>query len=169
MTFYIENETDAEFAFDPREVISAVAEGVLRSEGCPAEEVCVNVLLTDSEGIRAYNRDYRDIDRETDVLSFPNVEYDTPADFSYVTEHPEDCMDPDTGELVLGDVILNVDRVRSQAKEYNHSERREMAFLVAHSLLHLCGYDHMEDAERLVMEEKQEAVLQKLGITRDSE
>jgi probable rRNA maturation factor len=103
------------------------------------------------------------------VLSFPNVEYDTPADFSYVTEHPEDCMDPDTGELVLGDVILNVDRVRSQAKEYNHSERREMAFLVAHSLLHLCGYDHMEDAERLVMEEKQEAVLQKLGITRDSE
>ena len=169
MTFYIENETDAEFAFDPQEVISAVAEGVLRSEGCPAEEVCVNVLLTDSEGIRAYNRDYRDIDRETDVLSFPNVEYDTPADFSYVTEHPEDCMYPDTGELVLGDVILNVDRVRSQAKEYNHSERREMAFLVAHSLLHLCGYDHVEDAERLVMEEKQEAVLQKLGITRDSE
>ncbi len=77
-----------------------------------------------------------------------------------------DCFDPDSGELILGDIILSVDRIRSQAQEYGHSMLREFAFLTAHSMFHLCGYDHMEESEAAVMEQKQEAVLTKLGITR---
>ena len=75
--------------------------------------------------------------------------------------------DPDTGELILGDFIISVDRVRDQAESYGHSRKREFAFLVAHSMLHLCGYDHMEPEEAEVMEAKQEQVLASLGITRD--
>ena len=78
-----------------------------------------------------------------------------------------DYFDPDTGELILGDIIISVDRVKEQAESYGHSQKREFAFLVAHSMLHLCGYDHMEEDEAKVMEAKQEQVLASLGITRD--
>lgn len=78
-----------------------------------------------------------------------------------------DCFDPDSGELILGDIILSVERIAGQAEEYGHSLRRELAFLVAHSMLHLCGYDHMEPEEAAVMEQKQEQVLTSLGITRE--
>jgi probable rRNA maturation factor len=75
-----------------------------------------------------------------------------PSDFSFVDEDPADCLDPETGNLVLGDIVINTKRVRSQAAEYGHSEKREFAFLVAHSTLHLCGYDHMTEEEAGVME-----------------
>ncbi len=77
-----------------------------------------------------------------------------------------DCFDPDSGELLLGDIILSVDRIREQAKEYGHSLLREFAFLTAHSMFHLCGYDHMAQEEAALMEKKQEDVLQRLNITR---
>lgn len=165
MTSYIENETDAVFSFDPREVADLVAARVLETEGCPYE-VQINILLTDNAGIRAYNAQYRQTDRETDVLSFPNIEYETPADFDRLEETPADYFDPDSGELILGDIILSVDKVREQAASYGHSEKREFAFLITHSMLHLCGYDHMQEDEALRMEAKQEAVLDGLGITR---
>ena len=78
-----------------------------------------------------------------------------------------DLLDPDTGKIMFGDIVINEDRVRSQAEDYGHSIKREFAFLVAHSMLHLCGYDHMEEEEAKVMEKKQEDVLGELGITRD--
>lgn len=165
MTFYVENETEVTYPFDVEQTVEAVAEAVLRAEGCPYQ-VQLNVLLTDNEGIREFNREYRRIDRETDVLSFPNVEYDIPGNFQIRQEQEADCFDPDSGELILGDIILSVDRIASQAEEYGHSQRRELAFLVAHSMLHLCGYDHMEPEEAAVMEQKQEQVLTSLGITR---
>ena len=90
-----------------------------------------------------------------------------PGDFSDAEEQEADCFDPDSGELVLGDIIVNAARVKEQAEAYGHSERREFAFLLAHSMYHLCGYDHMEAEEAAVMEEKQERVLQNLQITRD--
>ena len=121
-------------------------------ENCPYE-AAVNLLITDDAGIREYNKNYRDIDSETDVLSFPNLEFETPGDFSGVEERVADCFDPDSGELVLGDIILNVTRVKEQAAAYGHSELREYAFLIAHSLYHLCGYDHMEPEEAALMEE----------------
>ncbi len=79
----------------------------------------------------------------------------------------EDYFNPETGELMLGDIVISVDKVTEQAEKYGHSERRELAFLVAHSMLHLCGYDHMEDEERLVMEDKQEEILETEGVQRD--
>ena len=166
MTSYVENETEQSFSFSEKETLDRVMEAVLTTEGCPYEAT-VSLLLTDGAGIRQYNAQYRDIDAETDVLSFPNLEFESPGDFSVAETVEADCFDPDSGELVLGDIILSVERVKSQAKEYGHSELREFAFLVAHSLFHLCGYDHMEDKEAARMEEKQEAVLAALGITRD--
>ena len=165
MTFYVENETDETFSngensFPIEETVEQVATAVLDMEGCPYE-IQLNVLLTDNDGIHAYNKEYRKIDRETDVLSFPNLDFDEPGD------READYFDPDTGELILGDIIISVDRVKEQAESYGHSQKREFAFLVAHSMLHLCGYDHMEEDEAKVMEAKQEQVLASLGITRD--
>ncbi|MCR5756050.1 MAG: rRNA maturation RNase YbeY [Acetatifactor sp.] len=166
MTFYIENETERCFDFSVEDIVEKVANDVLETENCPYE-VQINVLLTDNNGIHAYNKEYRDIDRETDVLSFPNVDFTQPAQFFIPEEEEADYFDPDTGELILGDIIISVEKVYEQAENYGHSTKREFAFLVAHSMLHLCGYDHMEDEEAMIMEQKQEAVLQRLHITRD--
>lgn len=168
MTFYVENETAESFPFDTEETVRAVCTAVLEAEGCPYETQ-VNVVLTDNAGIREMNRTSRGIDRETDVLSFPNVDFQTSGVFDIDEDREADYFDPDTGELMLGDILISVDRVMEQAENYGHSLRREFAFLVAHSMLHLCGYDHMESAEAEVMEKKQEEILSGLGITRDAE
>lgn len=165
MTFYVENESERDFPFDIEELTAQVAEAVLDAENCPYEAE-VNVLITDNEGIRLYNREYRKIDRETDVLSFPNIPFETEADFGVVEDNEADYFQPDSGELILGDIILSADRIYSQAESYGHSVKREFAFLVAHSMLHLCGYDHEVPAEAEVMEQKQNDILNSLGITR---
>ena len=166
MTYFVENETEVTFTFDVEDIVKQVAEAVLDAEGCPYETQ-VNVLLTDNAGIHEFNKEYRGIDRETDVLSFPNLDFEEPGDFEAAEEHEADCFDPDSGELILGDIIISVDKVAEQAESYGHSTKREFAFLVAHSMLHLCGYDHMETEEAKVMEGKQEEILTALGITRD--
>ena len=139
---------------------------MLEGEGCPYEAQ-VSIVLTDGRGIREMNREYRGIDRETDVLSFPNVDFEEKGVFDIGEDSEADYFAPETGELVLGDILISVDRVYGQAQEYGHSVRREFAFLVAHSMLHLCGYDHMEEEERARMERRQEEILTGLGITRD--
>lgn len=168
MTFYVEDEAGISFEFPIEELAKQVAAAVLTQEKGP-KEVQINLLLTDNEGIREFNRQYRDIDRETDVLSFPNLDFTSPADFSAASdaEHAADYYDPETDELILGDIILSAEKVLSQAEEYGHSVKREFAFLIAHSMLHLCGYDHMEESEAKDMEQRQETVLDGLGITRD--
>ena len=95
----------------------------------------INVLVTDDAGIRAINRAMRNIDRETDVLSFPMVEYDDAGEFAFL-EDEDDCFNPETGELMLGDIIISLDKVEEQAIAYGHSFTREYAFLIAHSMLH---------------------------------
>lgn len=167
MTFYVENETEDVFPFEIRETAEKVCRAVLEGEGCPWETQ-VSLLLTDDRGIREINRESRGIDSATDVLSFPNVDFEKAGRFELAEEREADCFDPDTGELLLGDIVISVEKVREQAERYGHSLRREFAFLVAHSMLHLCGYDHMEDAEAEVMERKQEETLSGLGITRDA-
>ncbi len=166
MTSYVENETGVEFPFSIDDIVNQIMTEVLDREGCPYEAT-VSVLLTDNEGIRTFNKEYRGFDKETDVLSFPNVDYETPSDFAILEEETADCFDPDSGELVLGDIIISVEKVKEQAESYGHSQRREFAFLVAHSMFHLCGYDHMEAEEAAVMEKKQEEILDRLHITRD--
>ena len=166
MTSYVENETEIELPFDMKDILDKIMDAVMEMEKCPYE-TSVNLLLTDNEGIRYYNREYRDIDKETDVLSFPNIAFEKEGDFSHVEDAQADCFDPDSGELLLGDIILSVDRIQEQSKEYEHSLLREFAFLTAHSMCHLCGYDHMVPEEATVMENKQEEILRKLGITRE--
>ena len=95
------------------------------------------------------------------------LSYETPGDFSVVEKMPEeDCFDPDSGELLLGDIIISVEKVIEQAEAYGHSRERELGFLTAHSMLHLFGYDHMEEEERIDMEAKQEAILSRLELYR---
>ena len=166
MTIAIDHEAEEKLNLSEEEIIRDVVLAVLDYEGCPyAAEV--NVVVTDNHEIQKMNREYRGIDAPTDVLSFPMLEFTVPSDFSHVEEAFEDCFNPESGELMLGDIILSVDKIREQAESYGHSQTRELAFLVAHSMLHLCGYDHMEAEEAAVMEEKQERVLQNLQITRD--
>ena len=165
MTIPITFEAESPFAFDAEALLRQVITAVLDSEDCPYE--CeIDVLLTDNEAIREINREERGIDAPTDVLSFPLVDFEAPAVFDRLEDDPT-LFHPETGELMLGDMVISVEKAVSQAKEYGHSERRELAFLAAHSTFHLLGYDHETEEERLVMEEKQENVLQELGITRD--
>lgn len=166
MTSYVENETEVELPFDVQQILEQIMDAVIEMENCPYETT-VNLLLTDNAGIREYNSKYRCLDRETDVLSFPNIPFEHAGDFTAVELSEADYFDPDSGELILGDIILSVDRVLSQAHEYGHSVIREFAFLTAHSMFHLCGYDHVDEQDAVLMEEKQEAVLVRLGITRD--
>ncbi len=168
MIFCVENEVDASFDFDIEELAQTVAQAVLTEEKCDYE-VEINLIITDDEGIQEINKEFRQIDKPTDVLSFPNVSYDEPGDFSVIEgEQKIYLLNPDTGNISFGDIVINENRVRSQAVDYGHSEKREFAFLVAHSMLHLCGYDHMEEDEAAVMEKKQNDILNKLGITRDN-
>ncbi len=166
MTSYVENEVDLTFPFEMQKIVDQIMETVLEMENCPYETT-VNLLLTDREGIREYNRNYRELDSETDVLSFPNIPFDMAGNFAVVEEDEAAYFDPDSGELLLGDIILSADHVVAQAQEYGHSLLREFAFLTAHSMFHLCGYDHMTPEEAAVMERKQEEVLEQLHITRD--
>lgn len=166
MTSYVENETSVIFDFNVKEILDAVMEQVLDMENCPYEAQ-VNLLITDNDGIRQYNKEYRQVDAPTDVLSFPMLFFETEGDFSMAKEAEADCFDPESGELMLGDIIISAPKVFEQAEKYGHSVKREFAFLTAHSMLHLCGYDHMEKEQARRMEEKQEQVLALLGITRD--
>lgn len=166
MTLYMEDETGRELPFAAEDTARLVCEAVLEEENCPYEAQ-VNLVLTDNSGIRELNRETRGIDRETDVLSFPNVDFTSEGVFVIDEDREADYFDPDTGELILGDIMVSMDKVLEQAENYGHSLKREFSFLVAHSMLHLCGYDHMEENEARVMECKQEKILTRLGITRD--
>lgn len=165
MTVTIDFEAERRLRLPWEEIIREIVSAAVIYENCPYE--CeVSVLITDNEGIREINRQEREIDAPTDVLSFPMQVYSRPADFESIREEDAGCFNPDSGELLLGDIVLNQDRIESQARDYGHAERRELAFLVAHSMLHLFGYDHMEEGERTEMERRQEEILKERGYTR---
>ncbi len=165
MTLVFENESGQTFPFNEEEAANKVIEAALNYKGCPFE-VQINLILTDNEGIRQINRDFRKIDRETDVLSFPSIEFETPGSFEGLDKYDE-LFDLESGELLLGDMMISVDRVKEQSEEYGHSLLREYSFLIAHSMLHLFGYDHMDEGEAEKMESMQTEILNGLGITRD--
>ena len=121
----------------------------------------VDVLLTDDDGIHEINRELRQVDRPTDVLSFPEFEL-TPGQLP----GPEDA-DPGTGLIPLGDMVLSMERVAAQAREYGHSKRRELSYLVTHSVLHLLGYDHLDEGPmKAQMRAREEAIMALLGLDR---
>lgn len=121
----------------------------------------INILLTDDEGIHEINRVMRDVDKPTDVLSFPMFDL-TPG------EHPDIYdTDPETGRVPLGDMCISVERARAQAEEYGHSFEREICYLSVHSVLHLLGYDHMDEGEmKKQMRGREEAIMSALQLER---
>lgn len=167
MTINFENESSVNLALPLEEIAEQVINAALDYVGCPYEAE-INLLITDNEQIHEMNRNFRQIDRATDVLSFPMIEYEEPGNFDFLEEDElaEDCFHPETGELLLGDIVISAEKVLEQAGEYGHSTKREYAFLIAHSMLHLMGYDHMTPEEAAVMEEKQREILEGLEITR---
>ena len=164
MTLYFEDEGELKLDLPCEELARTVIEEALDYEECPYE-VEVNLLLTTNEEIQKMNAEFREIDRATDVLSFPMVDYEEPGEFEFL-EEADEYFHPETGELMLGDIAISKEKVLSQSEEYGHSPRREYAFLIAHSMLHLMGYDHMEEEERLCMEAKQRDILDRLNILR---
>ena len=143
-----------------RALIRRVIRTALAAEGVdfPCE---VDVCVTSDEGIHQINREMREVDRPTDVLSFPAFDLhpgELPGD--------EDA-DPATGLVPLGDMCLSLERVQAQAREYGHSNRRELAYLVVHSVLHLLGYDHLDEGpQKAQMRAREDAIMEELGILR---
>lgn len=164
MTVLFEEEGELTLPLECEELAQRVIEAAADYVECPYEAE-VNLLLTMNEEIHEMNRNFREIDRATDVLSFPMVDYEEPGEFDFLEEAME-YFNPETGELMLGDIVISKEKVIAQAEEYGHSIEREYAFLIAHSMLHLFGYDHMEEEERQVMESKQRDILEQLQILR---
>lgn len=124
----------------------------------------VSVTVTDDGGIRAYNRQFRDVDSATDVLSFPLNDFYR----GEPREALEELLDPTTGRVPLGDMILSLERAQAQAAEFGHSAARECAYLTVHSMLHLLGFDHVDEGEeKAVMRREEEAILAVLGLPRE--
>lgn len=165
MTLDFENESTLELGIDLYETALDVISYTLDYMDCPYEAQ-VNLLVTGNAEIHEMNLEHRGIDRPTDVLSFPMADFETPGDFSFLEEDGSDCFEPDSGELMLGDIVISADKVVEQAQEYGHGVKREYAFLITHSMLHLMGYDHMTEEEAKEMERLQEEILEGLHITR---
>ena len=165
MTIHLDYEATKKLEFDYNALINRVVEECLDYADCPYESE-ISILLTDDNEIREINKEFRGIDKATDVLSFPAIEYEIAGDFSDLEEAAGENFNPETGELILGDIVISVDRAMIQAEEYGHTITREIAFLTAHSMFHLMGYDHISDEDREVMEEKQKEVLDRLEIFR---
>ena len=158
MSVYIENQSHVRFDFQYKVMVRKAVQFVMEYKDIP-EELDVNVLIVTPEKMQEINKDARGIDSVTDVLSFPYFEYDTPGVFD---REKQDWSDED----ILGDIVICAERVISQAQEYGHSQKREMTFLTVHSMLHLVGYDHMEDADRELMEAEQRVIMDQLGVFR---
>ena len=155
-------ETEVDGAEEYADLLQQVIPAALEAEGVsfPCE---VDVLFTDDAGIHAINLEQRGVDRPTDVLSFPMFEF---APGQPPAEEAE--IDPETGLLPLGDMVVSMERARAQGEEYGHGTKRELAYLAVHSVLHLLGYDHLDEGPmKAQMREREEAILAALGITRE--
>ena len=154
-------ETEVEVSDQLEPLLNKVITAALEAEG--VEDACeINVLITDDEGIHQINLDQREVDRPTDVLSFPMFELEP-------GEHPDELdADPETGLIPLGDMVISLERAQEQAAEFGHSVEREVCYLTVHSVLHLLGYDHMDEGPmKAQMRQREEAILGALGITRE--
>ena len=152
---YIDIEENKEY----EDIIKKVIKECFKTENLLESNLYVSITLTTPQKIRELNKCYRDIDKETDVLSFPMFEKE---EIETKIEN-NDFQNDD----ILGDMVISISRVEEQAKEYGHSFERELAYMVVHSFYHLMGYDHIKEEDKAVMRPKEEEVLNKLGINRD--
>lgn len=157
---FTENAQDKKkVSSDLENLLKSVCEAVLKYE--EIDENCeVNVMFADNDSIRKINLEQRNIDRATDVLSFPFLD----AKNGDITVSDSDFYE---GYLTLGDIVISLERASEQAEQYGHSFEREVGFLTCHSMLHLLGYDHICDADRVIMRRKEEEILKILKLTRD--
>lgn len=129
----------------------------------------VSLTFVNNEEIREINKKYRNIDEVTDVLSFPLLEFEdskNDSDEEFSLEGLEEYINPESGNIMMGDIIISIEKAKQQSEEYGHSLEREIGFLVAHSMFHLMGYDHINKEEEKEMFEKQEKVLKLVGLNR---
>lgn len=156
MTIWIDNRTEEPFSMELEAAVKQAAAEALRYENF-AEECEISVSIVDNEEIRQINRQFRNIDKATDVLSFPMLTF----------QEGEQAERNEDGEILLGDIIISLERAREQAEGYGHSLKREIAFLTAHSMLHLLGYDHMTPEEEEEMFRRQKEILLLAGFPRE--
>lgn len=164
---YVDNRQDKlEVKEDFIKGLEEVIEFALKEEEVNIE--CeVSLVFVDNNEIKEINNDTRKINKETDVLSFPMLEYEDKKVFKEVYKNYKfSPSDFDGDELVLGDIVLSLEKALEQSMEFNHSYEREASYLVVHSVLHLLGYDHMNDEEKQVMRKREEEILTKLNINR---
>ncbi|MBQ8298769.1 MAG: rRNA maturation RNase YbeY [Clostridia bacterium] len=145
---------------DEENLIRTVVDTVLREENV-IKKLDVYITLTNNENIQKINAEHRNIDKPTDVLSFPMFEREEIPNLKMAEDDSKE-----QEEMMLGDIIVSVEKVREQAEEYGHSFKRELAYLVTHGMLHLLGYDHMIDEEKVVMRKREEEILEILDIKR---
>ena len=164
MNIIFSEEVNIDFSFDYKKICEDTVKAALDTLSFPYE--CeISVTITDDSGIQEMNKEFRGIDSPTDVLSFPLIQFDLAIPYDCLCVNSDD-VNPDTDEIMLGDIVLNIDRIKKQAEEYGHSVEREYSFLICHSMLHLLGYDHIEEDDRLIMEDKQREIMERLGIKR---
>ena len=152
------NFLDIEENNEYKNTINSVLEKAFKTEKLDKSNIYINIILTTPENIRKANREYRNIDKETDVLSFPMFEKD---EINEIKKNKSEVFD------VLGDIIISIDRVKEQAEEYGHSFERELAYMTIHGFYHLMGYDHIEEEDKKIMRPKEEKILNELKITRE--
>lgn len=148
---------DLEENKDYEELINRVLNTCFQEENMEKTSIYIDITLTNPENIKKLNKEYRKIDKETDVLSFPMFEKEEIENLK-LTTYPE----------TLGDIVISIERVKEQAVEYGHSFERELAYMVVHGFYHLMGEDHIEENDKLIMREKEEKVLEKLKISREN-
>ena len=137
---------------DYTEIITKVLDTCFEEENLKNKNLYVNIVLTNPSNIRKMNKEYRNIDKETDVLSFPMFEKEELENIKIFNED------------VLGDIVISIQRVKEQAEEYGHSFERELAYMTVHGFYHLMGYDHIDEEDKIVMRQKEENILSKLKI-----
>lgn len=152
---YLDIEENNEY----EKIISKVLEKCFEVENLPTDKLIVSITLTTPEHIRTLNKQYRNIDKSTDVLSFPIFE----------KKEIEEMIKLNTWEYndILGDMVVSIKQVELQAKDYGHSFERELSYMIVHSFYHLMGYDHIKEEDKIEMRPKEEFILNKLGITRE--
>lgn len=150
---FIDIEEDLSY----NKIIEKVIQEAFKEENLEELNLCVNIILTTPNNIRQINKKYRNIDKETDVLSFPMFQKE---EINLMKENGNDILD------ILGDIVISIDRVKNQAQEYGHSFERELSYMVVHGFYHLMGYDHIEENQKKDMREKEEKLLNNLNIKR---
>ena len=150
---FIDIEEDLSYS----KIIEKVIQEAFKEENLEELNLCVNIILTTPNNIRQINKKYRNIDKETDVLSFPMFQKE---EINLMKENGNDILD------ILGDIVISIDRVKNQAQEYGHSFERELSYMVVHGFYHLMGYDHIEENQKKDMREKEEKLLNNLNIKR---